>query len=456
MKFKNVFVLSLLSASVGSAFGGFAQVSPPANFNAASATYTKTAADVAFNGGVRGAAGVVNVAGKAVVVPAAYRFAANAARVAAVAAFPHPGWFLAAAVGAAAYGWWSSRDVIPDANGWSQVKRTMSMQVRYNTGGTPIVYYATQESAARAYFQSLINSVQASDPAHTYSYDTFTCPTIATAGLTGTCSARRLTWFPEFSGYMVANMNTTIYYSMQNAESATVEPITSAEQLAGLMNGATVPKAVIDSWPGVIDWPVLPKPILNPSNPADPEAVPVGQPLRVPQGLPEPVPNTQPQKYATPVVDIVPAQTDPEPWRIDLQPKTITGLSPEPISTGSPDPSTESAPADTTGCGLPDTAPCKIDEAGTPEYEPAEDVIEPAKAAELAKLETVKAPPSLFPGWNTLFNAPALSACSAFVLPRDMGEINPCSVVEGVRSVMGYIWALTALFLCLGMVKRAV
>jgi hypothetical protein len=194
-----------------------------------------------------------------------------------------------------------------------------------------------------------------------------------------------------------------------------------------------------------------------PSQPLDPSAVPVPQKYRVPEGLPQPVPNTNPQQYSTPVTDIVPAPTDAAPWQVDLQPRTVTTLTPDAVPQGVPDPSTQSQ-TDTAaqpGCGLPESPPCKIDETGTPTYQPV-DVVGPAKTAELAKLETVKAAPNLFPGYATFFAAPAMASCSAFTLPRDMGEINPCPVVDGVRSVMAYIWALTALFLCAGMIKRAV
>lgn len=59
-------------------------------------------------------------------------------------------------------------------------------------------------------------------------------------------------------------------------------------------------------------------------------------------------------------------------------------------------------------------------------------------------------------GWSTLFSAPAIAACTPIAFPADLGSVDPCPVVEGVRSVMGYIWALTAMFMCLGMIKRVI
>jgi len=62
-------------------------------------------------------------------------------------------------------------------------------------------------------------------------------------------------------------------------------------------------------------------------------------------------------------------------------------------------------------------------------------------------------------GWSVLFSAPAVTTCSPIVLPngmtgQSMGSLNPCPVVDGMRAVMAYIWALGGFWLCLGMVKR--
>jgi len=116
-------------------------------------------------------------------------------------------------------------------------------------------------------------------------------------------------------------------------------------------------------------------------------------------------------------------------------------------------------------CGLPNTPACKIDETGTPEtvkedaYKAQADAY---KAAVDAGRETVSgtADKPFFQGWSSLFFAPAMVACVPYTLPNfkdvSMGVVDPCPVVEGVRTVMSYIWALTALFMCLGMVRRVI
>lgn len=110
-------------------------------------------------------------------------------------------------------------------------------------------------------------------------------------------------------------------------------------------------------------------------------------------------------------------------------------------------------------CGLPGTPPCKIDETSTkPEvagdvYSKQLDALEAKNAADLATAAGTQ-DKSFFTGWGDLFKVPALVACEGFVLPNTMGTINPCGVVDGVRSMMAYIWALLAFYWCLGMVRE--
>ena len=110
-------------------------------------------------------------------------------------------------------------------------------------------------------------------------------------------------------------------------------------------------------------------------------------------------------------------------------------------------------------CGLPGTPACKIDETGTKsevasdEYAKQLDALRDKNAADLATVAGTQ-DKSFFSGWGDLFKVPALVACEGFVLPNAMGTINPCGVVDGVRSMMAYIWALLAFYWCLGMVRE--
>lgn len=105
-------------------------------------------------------------------------------------------------------------------------------------------------------------------------------------------------------------------------------------------------------------------------------------------------------------------------------------------------------------CGLPGKPACKIDETGTPTWEdkPAT-VLDALKNAEASKRDELmgKVPePDL--GW---FGAPALAECSPFEYPNGIGSLNPCGVVDNVREVMAYLWALAAAWLSFGMIRKA-
>ena len=124
---------------------------------------------------------------------------------------------------------------------------------------------------------------------------------------------------------------------------------------------------------------------------------------------------------------------------------------------------TESAPPaePVETCGLPGKPACKIDETGTPdsvdadEYTPGLDDYK-QKAGELTTTVSGADDKTFFASWSSIFVTPPLAACTPFLLPRDMGSLDPCPVVDGVRTVMAYIWAVTAFWLSLGMIRRVI
>ena len=318
-------------AACSPAFAFYQTVTPPAGYDNVLKTYTRQPGEQAFMNGIRGTAkATANVAGKAVPMAVAYKFGPTAARVAMLAAFGSPQLFLAAAAGVAIHDWYKNKGVDVDSTGFSEMVEGKIITVRYNVGGTPIVYKSTQEAACRAYFQSAVDSVQAGDPAHTYSYDTFVIFEVASAGIPGLCKARRLTWYPEFSGYMVGNMSVPVYYSVGEVTTSTKVKLATPEALAAKMGSAALPPDVIEAWPMPVPWPIE-KPILNPTpETLDPTPQPLPQPLRVPSG--DPVKQgTTPETYKSPVTDIVPSPTVDDPWRVDQQTKDITSLSPAPL-----------------------------------------------------------------------------------------------------------------------------
>lgn len=104
--------------------------------------------------------------------------------------------------------------------------------------------------------------------------------------------------------------------------------------------------------------------------------------------------------------------------------------------------------------GMPDCN-VKVNETGTPGWEqPDNSRLDDIKAADAAKMDEVaQTIPDPDLGW---FGAPPLAACRPYPLPNNMGEIDACAVVDSVRSVMAYLWALVAAWMAFGWIRQAV
>ena len=108
-------------------------------------------------------------------------------------------------------------------------------------------------------------------------------------------------------------------------------------------------------------------------------------------------------------------------------------------------------------CGAPGQPKCGIDESGTPKDYTGKDGLAEWKAAVDSNRAQIKdSGGGVFDGFAVFFSAPPVASCSPFDLPNDYGSLDPCPVVDGVRGVMAYIWALGALFLCIGWIREAI
>ena len=54
------------------------------------------------------------------------------------------------------------------------------------------------------------------------------------------------------------------------------------------------------------------------------------------------------------------------------------------------------------------------------------------------------------------FAVPPIVPCEPIELPNEQVLTRQCDVVEGTRSVMSYIWALAAIWICLGWIREAI
>lgn len=319
--------LALLSAP-GLALAGYASMSVPAGFSGtgASMAYKATANDSFFAGGARSfSTASMNIGGRAVTMPVAYRWAANAGTMAARTAFMNPWLFAGVAVGSAVYNWYHDSGFILDNGVWKKSDSsvcTVSPCYKYRInmapwGGYNFVspWFTTPEQACQWWVPELN-----AHPQNSYTWYQYQG---AAPRITGVCYIGKGT-----VGYPISETVSWAYQWDSAAPSApSYIPVTQSE-----FESALSPKPIPDALPPMLPDPLpVELPVINPS----PDAVPVAQPKRVPMGEPQPVPNTNPQQWKTPAVDIVPSPTSSDPFRVDIQPRDIIKDSAAPVTEGS-------------------------------------------------------------------------------------------------------------------------
>lgn len=268
----------------------------------------------------------------------------------------------------------------------------------------------------------------------------------AEPGNTGWCMA--YPWGP--SGQRGAASRFVTYWQTGSAPSSASSSLESLEAAIAVKSG----------WPSAS---TIGTAISQAVTAGEPLAVPAPSTVTGPASIPGPTVTTTNSDGSTKVV----ADT----YNITYGPSSVT-VNQTTLTTnnvgGATTSSTTTAPApvELQTCGLPGTPACKIDESGTPA---AVDSTKYESGAVKYKTDSDAARTTIsgsgdkpfFSGWSVFFNAPPVVACQSMVLPgvlggASVGTIDPCPVVEGVRHVMAYLWAISALFLCLGMIKRGI
>lgn len=324
---------ALIAAAVLLAFSahaGYAQLASPSGYSSAAGghTYAASAAnDKVFGKVIHQPNGLsANVGGQSVKMPAAYRLAANAPRIAAAAIFLNPyvrtGVAIAAWLGLANFVWdaatqkWVTTDNVngyPVSGGYTYL---------IQTGGVDSGVHYSASSACSAW----IAAATARD-GHQRTLK----------GVTDTsCS-----WFgPAWPGgasvsiSRLAATNCPVGWYVTPAGCVQTPPPKSLtqEEFEDALSSKPMPEKVPLELPGNTPLPVE-QPYINPA----PGENPANRPLRVPTGEPQPIPNTNPQQWRQPYVDIVPAPTPESPWRVDVKPGETTSTNPNPVENPQPD-----------------------------------------------------------------------------------------------------------------------
>jgi len=322
-------VAALALGGLQVAHAGYAQLAAPAGYasTAGGHTYAAAANDRIYGRVVHQAGALTaNVGGQAVKMPAAYRLAANAPRVAAAVAFAHPG--IRTAVGIAA--WLASAYFVWDAatGTWRKVSQEQS--------GEALVWewdgkeYPSADAACRAAYNATITNTEL------YPY----LGAVTVKQNQADCRSGQKAFPGEYSNFE------RVYATNKPAESCPsgwtktpagcVSPALTqpefVEEIAAKPMPSTVPQELPYPTPLPVEQPYInPAPGENPSN----------RPQRVPTGQPIPIPNTDPQQWRQPYVDIVPAPTPESPWRVDVKPGEVESPNPNPAENPNPDTDTD-------------------------------------------------------------------------------------------------------------------
>lgn len=331
------------------AHAGYAQLANPEGFagSAGKWTYAANAANDKVYGKVIHSSGslTTTVGGQAVKMPAAYRLAANAPRIAAAVIFAHPG--LRAAIGIAT--WLGIGKVVWDVanNRWARLE---DME--------PVSGGLWMSPVSNKGYTSALAACQADYP---YVKEARVYPGGGIADCFGNGGMVNTVYLEKDTTFKCpANTRTTDAGCIGQG----IEQPEFIESLDPEKMPATVPLELPYPTPLPIEEP---SPWINPA----PGPSPDHQPRRVPTGQPEPVPNTNPQKYRQPYIDIIPAPLPDNPWRVDIKPGETTSTNPNPAE--NPNPDGDDKPAEEQDKSLcekhPDILACQKPDLDTPDGE---------------------------------------------------------------------------------------
>lgn len=334
-------VTAALLLGAGAAHAGYAQLAPPAGFggSAGNWTFAPSANDVRYGGTAYSPNALrVPVPGSAATMPAAYRFAANAPRIAAAAIFMNP--YVRAGVGIAA--WLGVAKLIwDDAEGLWREERPKSdfgYYEWYSNGKGP---FSDPGAACSAGVSSVVTSSR-------YAYAGYEMN-----GLTLANCLVKDTASPNSQPYYIVSANGA-EKSAQSCPSGWIPSpagcLSPQLQQPDFVEKLNPPNSA-NPMPQTVPW-ELPKPtplpveqpVINPDSVPNPVPrplfVPTGDPVPNPQYDPNAAPGPDNQPWIQPGVRVNPSPTPDQPWRVDLQPVNRPVSGPEPM----PGPDSENPP----------------------------------------------------------------------------------------------------------------
>lgn len=316
----------------GPALAGYAQAVPPVGWSGAVAPtgaggsfqFSPAANAAVYQGTVRTTA-TVNAAGRAVVVPAAMRFAANAPLYAARAVFGNPA--LALVAGGVAY-WLSQSNIRWDDGLQKWVKPEVVVQnfppsdgYEYAVAGLPPpITYSLSPDLACASGMSRVNDLNPTVPPFT-AFSVIRSNGVATGcGMSGYDPSKWNTGYQRSQNFSLSRrVSACPVGSYVNPDGTCVIETIVNRPLTQEEFEQTLPqKPMPDSVPPEVG---VPLPVEMPS--INPIPYPAGQPAPVFIPTGNPVWDPVRQKWIQPGIRVVPSPTPSEKWRVDLQPYEV-------------------------------------------------------------------------------------------------------------------------------------
>jgi hypothetical protein len=320
-------VTAALLLGAGAAHAGYAQLAPPAGFggSAGNWTFAPSANDVRY-GSTAYSPSALRVPGTSATMPAAYRFAANAPRIAAAAIFVNP--YVRVGVGIAS--WLGIASLVWDeATGtWRQKSPLSPFDVTQYRVNDSMPWASSFDAACSAYVGSF------SSP--TYSYKLVHCHD---AGGRYETIADGLVWNSSLFGMQKRTTSgEKCPEGWTSSDAGCLSPQLQQPEFVEKLNppnsGNPMPEPVPWELPPGTPLPVDP-PVVNPEpvpNPVPrPLFIPVGDPVPNPEYNPDAPPGPNNQRWLQPGTRVVPSPTPQEPWRVDLQPVNRPVGGPEPM-----------------------------------------------------------------------------------------------------------------------------
>ena len=333
-------LIAAAAFSALSAHAGYAQLAPPAGFSTSNGAFSYAAAanDRVFGRVIHQAGALTaNVGGQAVKMPAAYRLAANAPRVAAAVIYLHPGVRTAAGIAA----WLGASALVYNATKglWElpQADAQQSTGVLYRTAGRKTWYTTRQAACQAAHVLSYSADTYMRSPGAVYETDPLCKWYIMYKSNSGATPIK--SYFETYYETKSDSCPAGTYSTPAGCSPVPPPRVLTQEEFENEITKNPMPSTVPKELPYPSPLPVE-QPWINPSPGENPQS----QPYRVPTGTPVPIPNTDPQQYRQPYVDIVPAPTPDNPWRVDVKPGETISTNPNPAE--NPQPDAEDKPAE--------------------------------------------------------------------------------------------------------------